>query len=181
MNAPNVLLMSSRIGAPVITIVPPAALGLRWPYVDLDSEQPELKIHWQLHRRPFKHGCGDSPCGRRRAGNCPKRILPLRKGEVQVEGGLILKKPKGSSYGQIPLPPEFVEELRRHREIQDLEKSMAGDAYARHDFVFAGLDGGPVSPEADRSARRRTGQPGGGLGRMARDRGGGGSAGHPGP
>jgi integrase len=125
------------------------ALGLRWPFVDIDSAEPSARIHWQLHRRPFRHGCGDVPCGRRRGGNCPQRVLLLRKGEVQVEGGLILKKPKGSSYGEIPLPPEFVEELRRHREIQGLEKLMGGAAYAGHDFVFARLDGGPISPEAD--------------------------------
>jgi integrase len=125
------------------------ALGLRWSMLDIDSDDPTATIHWQLHRRPFQHGCGAAPCGRRRAGNCPQRVLPLRKGEIQVEGGLILKKPKGSSYGVIPLPAEIVEELRRHREIQELEKVMAGPAYARHDFVFARLDGGPISPEAD--------------------------------
>lgn len=125
------------------------ALGLRWPYVDIDSAEPHIKIHWQLHRRPFEHGCEGAPCGRRRAGNCPQRRLPLKSGEIQVAGGLILKPPKGKSAGTVPLPPEFAAELRAHREVQDLEKMMAGDAYARHGFVFAHLDGAPVSPEAD--------------------------------
>lgn len=125
------------------------ALGLRWPYVDIDSDDPHLKVHWQLHRRPFDHGCGEAPCGRKRAGNCPQRMLPLRSGEIQIRGGLILKPPKGKSKRTVPLPPEFVTELRAHREVQGLEKMMAGGAYAKHDFVFAGLDGEPVSPEAD--------------------------------
>ncbi|WIM97800.1 site-specific integrase [Actinoplanes oblitus] len=125
------------------------ALGLRWPWLDIDSEQPEARIHWQLHRRPFLHGCSGSPCGRRRAGNCPQRILPLKAGEIQVEGGLILKPPKGSSYGEIPLPAELVEEFRRHREIQDFEKMMAGDAYVDRGFVFCDRLGHPISPEAD--------------------------------
>jgi integrase len=125
------------------------ALGLRWPWLDIDSENPQVRIHWQLHRRPFLHGCGGTPCGRRRGGNCPQRILPLKAGEVQVAGGLILKPPKGSSYGEIPLPAEFVEEFRRHREIQNFEKMMAGNAYNDRGFVFCDEFGNPLSPEAD--------------------------------
>ena len=125
------------------------ALGLRWTSVDIDSGDPKLRVHWQLHRRPFEHGCRGKPCGRRRAGNCPQRTLPMKAGEIPVEGGLILKPPKGSSFGEIPLPPEFVGELRRHREIQNLEKSMAGAGYTDQGFVFARIDGGPISPEAD--------------------------------
>jgi integrase len=126
------------------------ALGLRWEYVDLDSPEPSIDIAWQLSRRAFKHGCDGAPCGRRRAGSCPDRWLPLRSGETQVRGGLILKRPKGDSMGVIPLPPELVQELRVQREMQDMEKSMAGDAYDDSaGFVFADHLGGPVSPEAD--------------------------------
>jgi integrase len=126
------------------------ALGLRWPYVDVDGDEPQANIWWQLSRRQFKHGCGSPPtCGRRKAGYCPQRNLPLKSGEHQVLGGLILKEPKGKSKGEVPLPPELVDELRAHREVQDLEKLMAGDAYVDRGFVFAGLLGEPISPEAD--------------------------------
>ncbi|GIE91073.1 Site-specific recombinase XerD [Actinoplanes regularis] len=125
------------------------ALGLRWPWFDIDSEEPMAKIHWQLHRRPFQHGCGVTPCGRRRGGNCPQRVLPMKAGEIHVVGGLILKPPKGSSYGEIPLPPELVEEFRRHREIQNFERMRAGDAYNDGGFVFCDELGNPISPEAD--------------------------------
>ncbi len=124
------------------------ALGIRWPYVDLDSDEPHIKVWWQLHRRAFEHGCGGT-CNRRRGGNCPQRKMELRSDEIPIEGGLILKEPKGKSKGEVPLSPELVELLRVHREIQDLEKMMTGAAYAQHDFVFARPDGGPVSPEAD--------------------------------
>ncbi|GGL18256.1 tyrosine-type recombinase/integrase [Mangrovihabitans endophyticus] len=77
------------------------------------------------------------------------RTLPLRSGEIVVKGGLILKPPKGKSKGTVPLPAEFVAELRTHREVQDLERMMAGAAYAAHGLVFADRMGGPVSPEAD--------------------------------
>lgn len=122
------------------------ALGLRWAYLDL--EQGEMRVWWQLHRRAWEHGCGGK-CGRRRGGNCPERKMQMRTGEIPVEGGLILKQPKGKSKREIPLMPELVEQLRAHREIQDLERMMAGGAYAAHDFVFAQPNGGPVSPEAD--------------------------------
>ncbi len=123
------------------------ALGLRWPYVDLDAG--EMRVWWQLHRRAYEHGCGDQPCGRKRGGNCPQRRMELRSGEIPIEGGLILKEPKGKSKRTLPIPPELVELLRAHREVQDLEKMMAEAAYAQHDFVFATEIGGPVTPEAD--------------------------------
>lgn len=122
------------------------ALGLRWSYVDLEAA--EMKVWWQLHRRAFEHGCGGS-CGRRRGGNCPQRFLPLRSGEIVLEGGLILKAPKGKSKRTIPIPVELVDALRIHREIQGLERTMAEGAWKAHDLVFARVDGGPVDPGRD--------------------------------
>lgn len=124
------------------------ALGLRWPYVDLDVG--EMRVWWQLHRRPHEHGCGTPPtCGRRRGGNCPQKRLVLRSGETVVAGGLLLKEPKGKGRRTIPVPPELVKALRAHREVQDLERQFAGGAYAKHDFVFADPLGGPVDPAED--------------------------------
>jgi integrase len=125
------------------------ALGLRRTFVELDGEEPHLKVWWQLHRRAFDHGCGATPCGRRRAGNCPARKLPLKSGEIALRGGLILKPPKGKSKRVVPLPPELVAVLRAHFEIQDLERMMAGDAYEDLDLVFAQLGGQPIDPSTD--------------------------------
>jgi integrase len=122
------------------------ALGLRWPYVDLDAG--EIRVWWQLHRRSFEHGCGGS-CGKRRGGNCPARVLPLRSGEQVVHGGLILKEPKGKSKRTIPIPAELVAALVAHKEVQGLERQFAGGAYARHGFVFAHADGRPLDPGDD--------------------------------
>ncbi|MCX5066962.1 site-specific integrase [Micromonospora lupini] len=124
------------------------ALGLRWSYVDLDAGT--MDVFWQLHRRPFEHGCGSpATCGRKRAGNCPQRKQRLRTGEQPIAGGLILKAPKGSGKATIPIPSELVAELRRHREVQELEKVMAEGAYATHDLVFADVDGSPIDPARD--------------------------------
>ena len=126
------------------------ALGLRWQHVNLNAGT--MQVFWQLHRRPFEHGCvegGKPTCGRRRGGNCPKKILRMRTGEIQLDGGLILKAPKGSGKATIPIPKELVAELRRHKEIQELEKTMAEAAYAQHGLVFAELDGSPIDPARD--------------------------------
>lgn len=122
------------------------ALGLRWADVDLDAG--ELRVEWQLHRRAFLHGCGGQ-CGKRRAGNCPQRQLPLKYGEKVIEGGLILKPPKADSVRGVPLSAELVAELRRQREVQDLERQMAGGAWKGYGFVWAGLDGSPIPPDQD--------------------------------
>jgi integrase len=122
------------------------ALGLRWPYVDLEAR--EIRVWWQLHRRAFEHGCG-ATCGRRRGGNCPAKVLPMRSGEHVVEGGLILKEPKGKSKRTIPIPVELVDALKAHREVQGLERQYAGDAYLKHGFVFAHADGRPLDPGDD--------------------------------
>lgn len=133
------------------------ALGLRWPYLDLDGA--EIRVWWQLVRRMFQHGCGGG-CGRRKAGYCPARHLPLRSGEVAVldlskpEGtdrrtGLVLKEPKGKSKRTVPLPDELVERLREHQRTQMFERAMAGGAWQDHGFVFAQPDGRPIDPKRD--------------------------------
>jgi integrase len=124
------------------------ALGLRWSYVDLAVG--EMRVWWQLHRRAFEHGCGSEPCGRKRGGSCPSRYLPLRTGEVQLDGGLILKPPKGKSKRTVPVPPELVEALAAHREVQQIERQFAGGVAADHDLVFTELDGRPIDPSTDR-------------------------------
>lgn len=124
------------------------ALGLRWEYVDLEAR--EMRVWWQLHRRAFEHGCAEEPCGRKRGGNCPQRHLPLRSGEIVVRGGLILKPPKGTSKRTIPIPVELVDQLKAHREVQDLEMQFADGAYdPQWGFVFAGRLGTPVDPGQD--------------------------------
>jgi integrase len=122
------------------------ALGLRWDHVDLDAG--EIRVWRQLVRRTFEHGC-DGKCGKRRAGNCPQRILPMRSGELIVDGGLVLKEPKGKSRRTVPIPAELVEALRVHREVQGMEQQYAGGAYEHHGFVFAHEDGRPIDPGFD--------------------------------
>lgn len=122
------------------------ALGLRWPYIDLEAQ--EIRIWWQLRRRVAEHGC-QGKCGRKRAGNCPEKTLPMRSGEIHLSGGLVLKEPKGTSRRTIPIPAELIEALKEHREVQRLERQYAGAAYVDHGLVFAHADGRPLDPGHD--------------------------------
>ncbi|GAA2566094.1 site-specific integrase [Winogradskya consettensis] len=122
------------------------ALGLRWSYLDLD--RAEMRVWWQLRRRTFDHGCNPS-CGRRRGGNCPARRMEIRSGEIPLEGGLLLKEPKGTGKRLVPLPTEVVALLRRHQAGQAIEQVLAGDLYVDHDLVFCQPDGRPIDPAAD--------------------------------
>lgn len=121
-------------------------LGLRWSYVNLD--QAEMRVWWQLRRRPFEHGCRP-PCSRRRGGNCPDRSLPLRSGEIVLEEGLILKEPKGKSRRTVPIPAELVLQLRTQLAAQNVERVLADGAWREHDLVFARPDGRPIDPSDD--------------------------------
>ncbi len=122
------------------------ALGLRWPYIDLDKQ--EMRVWWQLRRRGFEHGCAPA-CGRRKAGNCPERKLPMRAGEIHLEGGLILKAPKGTGKRTVPIPDQLAEELERHRAGQAVEQVLAGGAWAGLDLVYADPFGRPIDPGRD--------------------------------
>jgi integrase len=124
------------------------ALGLRWQYLDLDAGV--MNVWWQLRRRAFDHGCDPgAPCGRRRGGNCPDRRLTLRSGEIHLEGGLILKEPKGTGKRTIPIPRQLVALLRRHLAGQTIERTLAGSDWVDHDLVFTSIKGRPIDPSDD--------------------------------
>jgi site-specific recombinase XerD len=49
----------------------------------------------------------------------------------------------------VPLPPELVNILTAHREVQDLESDAAANHWQDHDVVFARENGRPIDPRAD--------------------------------
>lgn len=119
------------------------ALGLRWPYVDL--ERGSVRIRWQLQRLPWRHGCEDpSQCGTGYKPSARARMCPRRQ-----SGGLVLREPKGKSKRIIPLPPQLVTSLKAHKAAQDQERLTVGDMWQDNDFVFARPDGRPVDPRDD--------------------------------
>jgi len=91
------------------------ALALRWEDVDPDRAVAELS--WNLTEAPFIHGCRGN-CGRKRAGNCPDRVLeiPGSLEAIALEGRLVLVRPKNDTPRQIPLTPAAVTQLQNLRD-----------------------------------------------------------------
>ena len=118
-------------------------LGLEWDRVDLDAGVAD--ISWQLQRLKYVHGCGDAPCGRKRGGNCPKRVLDAPPDfEVRTldDTGLVLTRPKTArSVRMIPLAPSLIAALKKHR------RSRLGGG-----LVWARDDGRPIDPKDDAAA-----------------------------
>lgn len=139
-------------------------LGLRWTDVDLDAGV--VSIAWQVQRRTWRHGCGKTACGRKRAAECPGRHLDLRRGETQIHrrvrrGGrmvevataLVICRPKGWRRNARPrvvvLPAAVVAELRRLKAAQAQQRLTAGKWWADLDLVFTQPNGMPIDPRRD--------------------------------
>ncbi|MGB6454853.1 MAG: tyrosine-type recombinase/integrase [Streptosporangiaceae bacterium] len=151
-------------------------LGLRWPYVNLDSG--ELRVWFQLQRLPWRHGCPDvaactehrhrRPCPRR----CPKALRKSGRPHVCIPasdlricppgctrhaatcpdrqgGGLVFREIKERRRKTVALPPELVAVLKAQREAQDLERETAANLWHDHGVVFACEDGRLIDPSAD--------------------------------
>src|ERR1700722_19479047 len=144
------------------------ALGLRGPYVNLDSG--ELRVWFQLQRLPWRHGCPDvaactehrhrRPCLRR----CPKALRKSGRPHICIPandprlcppgcarhaatcpnrqgGGLVFREIKERRRKTVALPPELVVILKAQREAQDVERETAANLWEEHDVVFASATG----------------------------------------
>lgn len=150
------------------------ALGLRWTYVDLDSG--DVRVWWQIQRNRWRHGCEDPhACGTRlHRVACPKECkrhkrpqncISHEKGHPRpcprdcvghavscpqrVGGGMVFRRPKGKDKRVVSLPLPVIAKLRQHKEVQDRERSLAGDTWQDHDLVFCQPDGRPIDPRDD--------------------------------
>lgn len=122
-------------------------LGLRWENVNAKSGVIDLA--WQLQRVSFRHGCaraGDAagmwPCGRRRPGSCPDRVLDIQPGDdhVQLDGGLCLTRPKSAAGTRVlPITDPLAVVLAR----------QSGQRAGGHGLVFTREDGRPIDPSDD--------------------------------
>jgi integrase len=75
--------------------------------------------------------------------------LTIAQQVTPTRGGVSIAplKTKGS-HRTIRLDPDTVAALTRHQGAQKVERSLAGDAYADHDLVFADELGRPLSPQS---------------------------------
>jgi integrase len=79
--------------------------------------------------------------------------LDFERGEVRVMRALVrpthgrdwlIESPKSGRTRAVPLLPETVEALQRHRDRQQVEKLVAGESYIDRGFVFATPTGEPL-------------------------------------
>lgn len=79
---------------------------------------------------------------------------------IVVEGRVVPSTPKtDAGYRLVSLDPETVAVLRAHREVQDLDRMVAGDEWPTYGLVFCQPDGTPYHPERvsdafDRAVRK---------------------------
>jgi len=120
-------------------------LGATLDSVDLDRH--EFTVQWSLSEVRFKHGCGDT-CGKRRAGDCPKRAHRAGPGLTlrPLAGRLCLVRPKSGKTRTFPL----VEAL----ETQLVEYLQANTNPNPHRLIWRNTDGSPITPEQDQAEWR---------------------------
>jgi integrase len=152
------------------------ALGLRWAFTDLEGG--EMNVSWQLQRLPWRHGCADAaecsarwhrrPCPR----SCPKAARKSGRRHVCIpqdaprlckpgcaghaaqcpqrrDGGLVFREIKERRRKTVPLPPELVAVLRKHRVTQSRERLAAANVWEDHDLVWCQENGKPIDSRAD--------------------------------
>lgn len=69
-----------------------------------------------------------------------RSLLPSKK-------GLIFHEPKTENSTRVlKLPQTILDELQKHKEQQDIIKSIAGNAYQDNDLVTCRQDGSPINP-----------------------------------
>ncbi|MDN6428431.1 MAG: site-specific integrase [Propionibacterium sp.] len=98
------------------------ALGAHIEHIDLTRDGSgkavggKITFAWQVQRLRWEHGCGDSPCGRKRAAECPQRHFDVPddlEGE-QLHGALWRLRPKtATSFREVALVPQLAEVLDR--------------------------------------------------------------------
>lgn len=82
--------------------------------------------------------------------------LRVEQQVIALRGGLQFGPPKTKrSERTIALDAGTVEALRRHREAQRVERTLAGDAYNDQDLVFCNEIGAPINPHWITTAFRR--------------------------
>ncbi|THA29006.1 site-specific integrase [Streptomyces sp. A1277] len=112
------------------------ALGMQW--TDVDFELGVIRVRRGRLRPRYEHGCGNR-CGRK-PGFCPQKINVRRE-----------TKSVKSRAGQRPIgvPDELMTLLRRHKEEQGRERTLARDLWTEKGYVFTSPVGEPLNPNTD--------------------------------
>lgn len=111
-------------------------LGLKWDDLDLDGGF--LVVRRSRHRPQYAHGCAEL-CGRK-AGYCPQR----RRTNPETAD---TKSRAGRR--AVGLPPQLVDLLRAHGEVQESERAAAGESWTEGGWVFPDESGRVASHRKD--------------------------------
>lgn len=114
----------------------------------IDFENHEFTVWWSLTEATFAHGCGGE-CGKKRGGSCPSRKLDLADDLIyeELDGRLILVRPKSGRPRTFPLIPELEVALRRYLEA-------TADVPNPHGLIWRNQDGSPITANQDSDAWR---------------------------
>lgn len=141
-------LATRRAAAFLTGIRPGEMIGLTWDRCDLVNGL--MDISWQLQQLSQVHGCGDKtdgwPCGRVRAGYCPKRKWDMPPGfEYEpLHRSLVLTRPKTNKGTRIiPIAAPLLALLTEYAKTQTGPNP--------HGLVWHHDDGRPISPREDHS------------------------------
>jgi integrase len=140
------------------------ALGMRWGCVDLEAGTVRV---FQIKRSRYRHGCSDAaacasghhvrackdPCTRH-SSRCPK---PCTRGcalhaqfcAQRTGGEWVFTQPKGGTARTLAIPGPLVALLIETREMQEREKSAAGDVWTDWGLCFPDALGRPQEARSD--------------------------------
>lgn len=111
---------------------------------DLDLEQGLYAVNWKLEALTREHGCGDVPCGKKRAAYCPQArwVVPDGFEKIHLTGAWHLTRPKSKTGRLVPLIPQLAEVLKRHL-------ASSADKPNPHGLIWRREDGSPILPKDD--------------------------------
>lgn len=114
-----------------------------------DLARHEFTVQWSLTEIRFSHGCTEAePCGKKRAGGCPRRKLKVSPSLTyrQLDGRLCIVRPKSGRSRTFPLIPALEEELKAYL-AQDTRPNP-------HGLIWHNDDGSPITAEQDQEEWR---------------------------
>lgn len=95
-------------------------------------------------------------CRRHGKGECPRLCPPDCTAHArscpQRTGGWMFTRPKGKRKREVPIPPQLLTLLTAHKEAQDAERRVAGDAWQGWGLVWCRPDGSPIRARDDWAA-----------------------------
>lgn len=115
----------------------------------IDFDTHTFTVSWSLTEAKFEHGC-DGDCGYKRGGSCPQRRMVLARNldHRELDGRLILVRPKSGKVRSFPMIPQLEEALRRYL-------TATADWPNPHGLIWRNRDGSPITSKQDQDAWRK--------------------------